>query len=95
MLKELHSKICKGRKQKILIEVITPSLQRVKKKRILPLSAVKEYRGFSGILRAPGSLSLECGDRDDGAGSKRFEFACNRKTNQKVKCNFLGDLLMQ
>lgn len=61
----------------------------------LPLSAVKEYRGFSGMLRVPGSLNLECGDRDDGAGSKRFEFACNRKTNQKVKCNFLGDLLMQ
>lgn len=45
----------------------------------LPLLGVNKYGGFRGVLRVPCSLSLECGDSDDGAGSKRFELACNRK----------------
>lgn len=74
--KSCTAQFLKAENKKILLEVIIPSEQRVKEYRNLPLSAVKEYRGFSGRFRAPDSLSLECGDRDDGAGSKRFELAC-------------------
>lgn len=52
-------------------------------KKNIPLLAVKAYRGFSGVLSVLGSLSLECGDSDDGAGSKRFELACNRKNKSE------------